>query len=75
MAKNSDKGEVETLIDSVLKNQPFEVSLNFHYLLDGLKIMDTEKVIMEFTGQGSPLVIRPNDDKKDLVYLIMPLRS
>ena len=75
LAKNSDKGEVETLIDSVLKNQPFEVSLNFHYLLDGLKIMDTEKVIMEFTGQGSPLVIRPNDDKKDLVYLIMPLRS
>ncbi len=75
LAKNSDKGEIETLIDASLKNQPFEVSLNFHYLLDGLKILDTEKVIIEFTGQGSPLVIRPNDDKKDVVYLIMPLRS
>jgi len=75
LAKNSDKGEIETLIDASLKNQPFEVSLNFHYLLDGLKILDTEKVIMEFTGQGSPLVIRPNDDRKDVVYLIMPLRS
>lgn len=75
LAKNSDKGEIETLIDASLKNEPFEVSLNFHYLLDGLKILDTEKVIIEFTGQGSPLVIRPNDDKKDIVYLIMPLRS
>ena len=75
LAKNADKGEIETLIDASLKNQPFEVSLNFHYLLDGLKILDTEKVVMEFTGQGSPLVIRPNDDKKDVVYLIMPLRS
>ncbi len=75
LAKNSDKGEIETRIDAPLKNQPFEVSLNFHYLLDGLKIMDTEKIIMEFTGQGSPLVIRPNDDRKDVVYLIMPLRS
>ncbi|OGN30222.1 MAG: DNA polymerase III subunit beta [Candidatus Yanofskybacteria bacterium RIFCSPLOWO2_02_FULL_43_10] len=75
LAKNSDKGEIETLIDESLKNQPFEVSLNFHYLLDGLKILDTEKIIMEFTGQGSPLVIRPNDDKKDVVYLIMPLRN
>ena len=75
LAKNSDKGEIETLIDASLKNQPFEVSLNFHYLLDGLKILDTEKVIMEFTGQGSPLVIRPNDDRKDVVYLIMPLRN
>ena len=75
LAKNSDKGEIETVIDSSLKNQPFDVSLNFHYLLDGLKIMDTEKVIIEFTGQGSPLVIRPTNDKKDVVYLIMPLRS
>lgn len=75
LAKNSDKGEIETIIDASLKNQPFEVSLNFHYLLDGLKILDTEKVVIEFTGLGSPLVIRPNDDKKDVVYLIMPLRN
>lgn len=75
LAKNSDKGEIETLVDASLKNQPFEVSLNFHYLLDGLKILDTEKVVIEFTGQGSPLVIKPNDDKKDVVYLIMPLRN
>ena len=75
LAKNSDKGEIETLVEASLKNEPFEVSLNFHYLLDGLKILDTEKIIIEFTGQGSPLVIRPNDDKKDVVYLIMPLRS
>lgn len=75
LAKNSDKGEIETLIDASLKNEPFEVSLNFHYLLDGLKILDTEKVVLEFTGQGSPLIIRPNDDRKDVVYLIMPLRS
>lgn len=75
LAKNSDKGEIETFINASLKNQPFEVSLNFHYLLDGLKILDTEKVVIEFTGQGSPLIMRPNDDKKDVVYLIMPLRS
>ena len=75
LAKNSDKGEIETLIEASLKNQPFDVSLNFHYLLDGLKTVDTEKVIIEFTGQGSPLIIRPNDDRKDIIYLIMPLRS
>ena len=75
LAKNSDKGEIETLVEASLKNQPFEVSLNFHYLLDGLKILDTEKAVIEFTGHGSPLVIRPNDDKKNIVYLIMPLRN
>ena len=74
-ARNADKGEIETGIASTLKNQPFEVSLNYHYILDGLKIMDTEEVILEYTGQGSPLVMRPGNNRKDLVYLIMPLRK
>lgn len=74
-ARNSDKGEIETGVTSILKNQPFEVSLNYHYILDGLKIMDTEEVVLEYTGQGSPLVMRPGNNRKDLVYLIMPLRK
>ncbi|MEX2090956.1 MAG: DNA polymerase III subunit beta [Candidatus Paceibacterota bacterium] len=74
-AKNSDKGEIETAVASTLKNEPFEISLNYHYILDGLKIMDTNDVILEYTGQGSPLVMRPGNNRKDLVYLIMPLRS
>src|SRR6266498_1097583 len=74
-AKNSDKGEVETAVPAVLKGEPFEISLNFHYLLDGLKIMNSDKAVIEFTGSGSPLVIRPAQEKNELVYLIMPLRN
>jgi DNA polymerase-3 subunit beta len=73
--KNSEKGEIEVEIDAVLKNEPFEVSLNYHYLLDGLKTITTERVIIEFTGTGSPLVLKPADDKKDTIYLIMPFRN
>ncbi|MDP2647640.1 MAG: DNA polymerase III subunit beta [Candidatus Yanofskybacteria bacterium] len=74
-AKNSDKGEMETAVPIVLKSEPFEIALNFHYLLDGLKIMNSDKVIVEFTGVGSPLVLRPAQEKSGLVYLIMPLRN
>lgn len=74
-SKNSDKGEIETTVPAVLKNEPFDISVNYHYLLDGLKIMDSEKVVLEFTGNGNPLIIKPHDDKKELTYLIMPLRS
>lgn len=75
MSKNSDKGEIETTIPAVLKNDPFEVSVNYHYLLDGLKIVDSDKVMLEFTGNGNPLIVKPHDDNKELTYLIMPLRS
>ncbi|MEK7139041.1 MAG: DNA polymerase III subunit beta [Patescibacteria group bacterium] len=74
-SKNSDKGEIETSIPAVLKNEPFEISVNYHYLLDGLKIIDSEKVLLEFTGNGSPLIIKPQDNNKELTYLIMPLRN
>ncbi|MDP3696768.1 MAG: DNA polymerase III subunit beta [Candidatus Taylorbacteria bacterium] len=75
VAKNSDKGEIQVVTDSLLKNEPFDISLNHHYLLDGLKIIPTEHVIIEYTGQGSPLVLRPEYEAKDTVYLIMPLRK
>ena len=74
-AKNADKGEISVVVDSVLKNEPFDISLNYHYLLDGLKIIPTEHVIIEYTGLGSPLLLRPEGDVKNLVYIIMPLRS
>ena len=62
-------------VGKFLKNEPFDISINHHYLLDGLKIIPTEHVIIEYTGQGSPLVIRPEHSTKDLTYLIMPLRK
>lgn len=75
MSKNSDKGEIETTIPAVLKNDPFEISVNYRYLLDGLKIVDSDKVVLEFTGNGNPLIVKPHDDNKELTYLIMPLRN
>ncbi len=73
-AKNSDKGEIQVVVESLLKNEPFNISLNHYYLLDGLKIIPTEHAVIEYTGPGSPLVIRPENDNKDLTYLIMPLK-
>lgn len=75
ISKNSDKGEIEAETEGILKNDPFEISLNYHYLLDGLKVINTDKVVMEFTGHNSPLVLRQGDGSKNIVYLIMPLRS
>lgn len=74
MAQNSEKGELETEVGANLKNEPFELVLNYRYFLDGLKNMPSNEVILEFTGAGSPFVVKPSDDKT-LVYLIMPLRS
>lgn len=73
-AKNSDRGEIDAAADCQLKNEPFEISLNYRYLLDGLKTIPGENVIIQFTGDGSPLVLK-GDERQDQTYLIMPLRN
>lgn len=74
-AKNSSKGEASAGIEANLKGDPFEVSMNYHYFLDGLKVIPSEKLVLEFTGKGSPFVLRPSGDETGIVYLIMPLRN
>lgn len=73
--KNAAKGEGESTIDATVKGDAFDIALNYHYLLDGLRIMSAEHVVLEYTGKGSPFVIRPDDAEHVLVYIIMPLRG
>jgi DNA polymerase-3 subunit beta len=60
-AKNSTKGEAHATVPANIKGDSFEVTVNYHYFLDGLKVIPTDKVVLEFTGKGSPFVLRPHD--------------
>jgi len=73
-ARNSDKGELVANVACEIKNKPFEVSVNYHYLLDGLKVIPADNIIFEFTGDGNPVVLK-GEGIKDQTYVIMPLRS
>ena len=83
-AKNSDRGETNATLVCELKNEPFELTANYTYILEGLKSINTESVLIKFTGDGGPLVIKPAasstiqeriDDKNSFTYLVMPMRS
>src|SRR3989344_535839 len=41
VSKNSEKGEINTSMECVLKNEPFDIAVNYNYILDGLKILPT----------------------------------
>jgi DNA polymerase-3 subunit beta len=74
-ARNSAKGDTVVKTGTTLKGEPFEVSLNHHYLSDGLRSVPGEDIVLEFTGPGSPFVIRMAEEPKDTLYLVMPLRK
>ncbi len=74
-AKNASKGEGQAAAAANLKGDPFDISLNYHYLLDGLKVIPGEQVVVEFTGKGSAFVMRSGEKASNLVYVVMPLRG
>lgn len=74
-AKNSAKGDAVISVPANLKGEAFEVSLNHHYLNDGVGAVSGNHVVLEFTGKGSPFVLRMAEEPKDTLYLVMPLRS
>lgn len=74
IANNNDRGNIITNIQCETKNEPFELSLNYNYILDGLKAINSDKVKISFTGQGSPFIINPENNNQ-YTYLIMPLRG
>lgn len=75
VSQNSDRGEASARVPTVLKGDPFSLSVNYRYLLDGLKAANSDKIVLEFTNTTGPLVVRPAGDEKSLVYLLMPLRK
>jgi len=74
-AKNSAKGDTKVTVPATLKGESFEVSLNHHYLADGLKAVPGDEVVIEYTGTGNPFVITMADEPKHTLYLVMPLRN
>ncbi len=73
-SQNTDRGELNAAILTQDSYEPFAVSMNYRYLLDGLKSIRSDNVILEYTGEGNPLVLK-NDSDKNFIYIIMPLRS
>jgi DNA polymerase-3 subunit beta len=58
-------------------NNAIRVSFNSKFMLDVLKVMDSEYVIIGFSGDMNPIFIRPEEtsDAYESVHLILPFRT
>jgi len=74
---NSNSPEIGRIYEEIpvfLEGEPVEIVFNSRYLIDALKIVDSEEIYMELTGALSPGIIR-NVESSDYIYLILPVRT
>lgn len=71
-AKNAQKGENISEIDSTIKGQTIEINLNHRYFTEAFQSISTDSVIIQCNEENRPVVIQGVGDKSFL-YLIMPM--
>lgn len=74
-SSSSDLGKVTELIAvKSLKGELLKISFNSKYMLDALKVLDSESIRIGFTGSMSPIIIQP-EDGPSILQLILPYRT
>jgi len=74
-SSSSELGKVtEQLSVSEMRGEPLKIAFNSKYMLDVLKVLDSEELFIGFNGSMSPIIIRPSDHENSL-HLILPYRT
>ncbi len=70
---NSEKGNVHEELKIEKTGGDIEIAFNPRYIIEALKVVNSEEVEMEFTTNVSPGIIRPSKDS-GFLYLVLPVR-
>jgi len=75
-SSSNELGKVREQIEAErLEGEELKISFNSKYMLDALKVIDSEHIHIGFTGVMSPIIIKPNDEDKKMLHLILPYRT
>ncbi len=70
---NVEVGSVEEKVNISLEGDDLEIGFNPKYIIDALKVIDSEEIIIELTSNVSPCILKPSDNE-NYTYLLLPVR-
>src|SRR3989338_1013635 len=71
-AQSSDVGEMSDSIDAAVSGEDIDINFHIGYLADCVASIDSDSIVLSFSGAGKPLVIRGVSDPS-FMCLVMPL--
>jgi len=73
-SQSPDIGRSETYLPAQIEGEELEISFNYKFLLDGLNNIKSSEVILEFSGEEGPALLKPVGDET-YIYILMPIKS
>ena len=74
MTSVSDYGNVSEVVEANVSGVDLVISMNAKFLLDALRVLTEEEVVVSFNGAISPFILQ-NKENKESLYLILPVRN
>jgi len=73
-ADAQDIGSANESLPVSFSGEKFDIAFNVKYLLEGLRVINSEKVIMKCNLSTTPAIIVPDDNINAFTYLVMPVQ-
>tara|TARA_B100000073_G_scaffold343307_1_gene347886 strand:- start:2018 stop:3178 length:1161 start_codon:yes stop_codon:yes gene_type:complete len=73
-ADAQDIGNANELIPVSFTCDPLEIAFNVRYLLEGLRVISSEYVLLKCNLSTTPAVLVPEDNLSSFTYLVMPVQ-
>ena len=67
-------GNANESIPVTYSGESFNIAFNVRYLLEGLKVIVSENVILKCNLETTPAVLVPEDNLNSFTYLVMPIQ-
>ncbi len=71
---NSDMGKIEETIAAEITGKELRIAMNGKYLLDAVKALEEEEIVLSFNTSVSPFTLENVEDKRNQ-YLVLPVRT
>ena len=73
-ADAQDVGSGSESLPASLTGDAIQIAFNVRYLLDGLKAMGSDRVVLHCNAPTTPAVLKPEGDSEAFTYLVMPVQ-
>ena len=64
----------ENLNKAFFKGNPLHISYSSKYMNEAIKAINSEKIVILFTGEMRPFIIK-DIERKDIIQLVLPVRT
>ncbi|KGG16079.1 MULTISPECIES: DNA polymerase III subunit beta [unclassified Prochlorococcus] len=73
-ADAQDLGSGSESIPIKFDSEDIQIAFNSRYLLEGLKVINTDNISLKFNAPTTPAIFTPSDEDTSFIYLVMPVQ-